>query len=75
MTELLEGFVIDHFVVESGRAFTGIVKDRKLLVRAHVKGRHVAVNFTEAGAERMGIMLCKYLDYCRETKKMEAERN
>ncbi len=72
---MTDEFVIDEFETDSGRAFVGVVKDGKLLVRAYVNGQHRAVNFTEAGAERMGIMLCKYLEYCRAKKKMEAKRN
>lgn len=64
-------FIIDRFTVESGRDFVGIVKDGKLLVRAFVNGQHRAVNFNEAGAERMGIMLCKFLEH----KRNEAQKD
>ena len=66
--------VIDEFTNENGRTFTAAVLGcGRLQITSKRNAFDAPVEFTDHDAERAGIMLCRFLEHCRQKRDAELE--
>lgn len=73
ITTQKDAFILDQFDADDGSTFALVVtKNRRLAIRRHIDGRHVAVNLDEQSCERLGMSLAKYLNHMRGIAEAES---